>query len=315
VTSTRIAVLCGGVGGSRFVRALASVFDPKDITAIVNTGDDDDFHSLYVSPDPDIVTYALAGEVDEERGWGLRGDTFRWIEHMSRLGHDTWFRIGDSDLATHIHRTRMMEEGAPLSETMASIARVYDIDVKLLPMSDDKVRTVVETDSGDLPFQRYLVERRALDRVEGVRFDGAAVARPAPGVIEAVTDAEAIFLAPSNPVASIAPILAIPGIREAVERQAAPCVAVSPIIGGRSLQPPTGEMLLGIGYEVNAVGVARFYAPLIGSLVIDEADRHLANRIEALGIVPVVTNTLMRDGASSKHLGRTALKAAGILPE
>ena len=235
-----ITVLCGGVGGSRFVRALASVVEPERITAIINTADDEEFHGLYVSPDPDIVTYALAGEVDEERGWGFRGETFRWLEHTRRFGHETWFQIGDRDLATHLHRTRLLREGATLSVVVADIARAFGVRARLLPMSDDRVRTVVETDAGDVPFQRYLVGRHAQDAVRRVHFEGVDAARPAAGVLEAIGEAEAIFIAPSNPIASIGPILAVPGVREAVAVARAPRVAVSPIIGGRSLQPPAG---------------------------------------------------------------------------
>ena len=293
---------------------MASVVAPERITAIINTGDDDWFHGLYVSPDPDIVTYALAGEVDEERGWGLRGDTFRWLESLRRFGHETWFQIGDRDLATHLHRTRLLREGQPLSAITSDIARAFGVGVHLLPMSDDRVRTVVETEAGDLPFQEYLVKRHAQDAVRGVRFEGADSAAPAPGVLEAIESAEALLIAPSNPIASIGPILATPGVRDAVLASRAPRIAVSPIIAGRSLQPPAGEMMLGMGHRVDAVGVAGVYAGLIETLVIDDGDRGLVSEIDASGVRAVVTPTIMRDDASRRALGSAVLAAAGLTP-
>lgn len=307
-----IAVLCGGVGGSRFLRALTAVVPPERVTAIVNTADDDWFHGLYVSPDPDIITYALASEVDEERGWGLRGDTFHWLESLRRFGHETWFQIGDRDLATHLHRTRLLGEGRTPSEIMAEVARAFGVGVRLLPMTDDAVRTVVETDAGDLRFQEFLVRRHVRDAVRGVRFEGAAQARPAPGVLEAIREAEAIFIAPSNPVGSIMPLLAIPGIREAIAGAGVARIAVSPIVDGRSLQPPAGEMLAGLGYAVDVTGVVAVYQGLIDTLIIDEADAGRAAVVEDLGVRAVVTRTVMADEASRAALGGVALVSAGM---
>lgn len=309
-----IAVLCGGVGGSRFLRALASVIEPDRITAIVNTGDDDWFHGLYVSPDPDIVTYALAGEVDEERGWGLRGDTFRWLDSLKRFGHDTWFQIGDRDLATHLHRTRLTHEGRPLSLITADIAGAFGLRTRVLPMSDDRVRTIVETEAGDLAFQEYLVKRHAKDAVRGVRFKGADAARPAPGVLEAIESAEALLIAPSNPVASIGPILAIPGVTDAISRLHVARVAVSPIVGGASLQPPAAEMMAGLAHRIDAVGVAQIYGRqgIIDTLVIDEADVGLSEQVAAIGLRAVVAATVMRDDAARIALAMTVLQAAGV---
>jgi LPPG:FO 2-phospho-L-lactate transferase len=308
-----ITVLCGGVGGSRFLRGVASVVPHGELTAIINTADDDEFHGLYVSPDPDIVTYALADLVDEERGWGLRGDTFRWLESLQRYGRETWFRIGDRDLATHLRRTDLLRGGATLSQVMASIARDFGVDVRILPMSDDRVRTLVRTAAGELPFQEFLVKRHAQDAVLGVRFDGADAASPAPGVLQAIAEARAVLISPSNPVASIGPILAIPGVREAIARANVPRVAISPIIGGRSLQPPAAEMLAGLGYAVSAAGVARFYSGVIDVLIIDREDAALADEISAPGIRAVVADTIMRDGASRAALATAALAAAGIV--
>lgn len=307
-----IVVLCGGVGGSRFVRSLAMVVDQGRITAVVNTGDDEEFHGLYVSPDPDIVTYALAGEVDEERGWGFRGETFRWLEYLRRFQRETWFQIGDRDLATHLHRTMLLRDGRTLSDAAARIARAFGLEARILPMSDDRVRTVIETEESDLSFQRYLVERWARDQVRAVRYDGASTAKPAPGVIDAITTAEALFIAPSNPIGSVGPILAIPGVRAAVEGARTRTVAISPIVGGASLQPPAGEMMEGLGYEVSVVGVARLYSGLASTLIIDEADRARAREIEALGMTCVVGRTVMSDDQRRRDLARTALEATGV---
>lgn len=307
-----IAVLCGGVGGSRFLRALAAEAGAERITAIINTGDDDEFHGLYVSPDPDIVTYALAGEVDEERGWGLGGDTFRWLQSLRRFGHDTWFNIGDRDLATHLHRTRLLRDGRTRTQIVADIATAFGVRARLLPMSDERVRTIVETDEGAMPFQEFLVKRRASPPVRGVRFEGASDARPAPGVLDAIAAAEAIFIAPSNPIGSIGPILAVPGVREAVGAARAPRIAVSPIVGGRSLQPPAGEMMSGLGYEVAVGGVARVYAGIIDTLIIDDMDAARAAEAEATGVRALVAPTIMRDDDARRLLGRTALEAAGL---
>lgn len=295
------------------MRALTSVVESQRLTAIINTADDDEFHGLHVSPDPDIVTYALADEVDEDRGWGLRGDTFRWLDSLRRFDRETWFQIGDRDLATHLHRTRLLREGASLTEVTADIARAFGLRVRLLPMSDDRVRTIVETDAGDLSFQEYLVKRHAQDVVRGVRFDGADAARPAPGVLDAIRVAEAIFIAPSNPIGSIAPILAVPGVREALRDASVPRVAVSPLIGGRSLQPPAAEMMTGLGVPVDVTGVVALYAGLIDTLVIDETDRARAVAVEALGVRVVIAQTIMRDEASRRALAEAALHAAGVI--
>jgi LPPG:FO 2-phospho-L-lactate transferase len=310
-----IAVLSGGVGGSRFLRALCETIDPALVTAIINTGDDDWFHGLYVSPDPDIVTYALAGEVDEERGWGLRRDTFRWLESLQRFGHETWFRIGDRDLATHIHRTRLLREGRPLSAIVDAIRQAFGVRATLLPMSDDRVRTVVETPEGELPFQRYLVERHARDEVRAVRFEGADKAAPAPGVLEALRDAEAIFIAPSNPIGSIGPILAVPGIRGAIASASVPRVAISPIIGGRSLQPPAGEMMAALGHPVEARALATIYAGLIDTLLVDPTDAVQADAIEAAGVRAIVAPLMLTSPHTRNEVARSALRAAGTAAE
>jgi LPPG:FO 2-phospho-L-lactate transferase len=306
-----ITVLAGGIGGSRFLQGLARVLPPEEITAVVNTGDDEEFHGLHVSPDPDIITYALAGLVDEERGWGLRDDTFRWLEAMARLGHDTWFQIGDRDLATHVHRTLLLRQGRSLSQTIADIASRLGVRVRLLPMSDDRVRTVVLTDSGRLAFQEYLVKRGARDAVRAVEYEGAASARPAPGVLEAIARARDVIVAPSNPVASIGPILAIPGLRDALRQASARKVAVSPIVAGRVFTPPTGEMMEGLGHEVSPAGVARLYGDFLDALLLDEQDAALAEAVRAAGVEPVVTDAVMKGPAEKRGLAQAALAALG----
>ena len=306
-----IVVLSGGVGGSRFLQGLARAVPSEEIVAVVNTGDDEEFFGLYVSPDPDIVTYALAGLVDEERGWGMQGDTFRWLEAMRRFGNETWFQIGDRDLATHLYRTRRLREGATLSQVAAELAERLDVRARILPMSDDRVRTVVETEAGPLPFQRYLVQRQARDRVLAVRFEGADAARPAPGVLEALQAAEAILIAPSDPIASIGPILMLSGVREALAARRDRVAAISPIIAGRSLRPPTGELLAGLGSEVSAPGVARLYSDVARVFVLDRQDEALAPQVREFGLEPFVTDTVMRDADAKESLARAALQALG----
>ena len=306
-----IVVLSGGVGGSRFLQGLARAVPPEEIIAVVNTGDDEEFFGLYVSPDPDIVTYALAGLVDEERGWGMQGDTFRWLEAMRRFGNETWFQIGDRDLATHLYRTRRLREGATLSQVAAELAERLDVRARILPMSDDRVRTVVETEAGPLPFQRYLVQRQARDRVLAVRFEGADAARPAPGVLEALQAAEAILIAPSDPIASIGPILMLSGVREALAARRDRVAAISPIIVGRSLQQPTAELLSGLGHELSALGVARLYKDIARTFVLDRQDEALADGVRQLGMEPVVTETEMRSTAAKGALARAALESLG----
>ena len=306
-----ITVLSGGVGGSRFLQGLLRVMEPEEVTAVVNTGDDDEFFGLYVCPDLDIVTYALAGLVDESRGWGYHGDTFHCLESLGRLGGETWFHLGDRDLATHIRRTSLLRHGHTLTQAAADITRRLGVRARLLPMSDDRVPTIVETDAGALRFQEYLVKRGARDRVRSVRFEGIEQARPAPGVLESLREARAIILAPSNPIGSIEPILSLPGVREAVRTSPAAVVAISPVVAGRVFQPPADGMLSGLGHEVSARGVARLYASLAQAFVLDEQDAAQAGDVAALGLRPVITKTVMTGPAEREALAREALGAAG----
>lgn len=305
----RVAVLCGGVGAARLLDGLVRVTEPANVTAIVNVADDEEFHGLHVSPDVDTVLYTLAGLVDEARGWGVRGDTAHVQGALARLGRDTWFQLGDTDLATHIHRTALLREGTPMSDVTARLAAALGVATRVLPVSDDRQRTRVRTDGGWLDFQEWFVHRATRDAVREVRFDGDA--RPAPGVLAAIAGADVLVIAPSNPFVSIGPILAVRGVRDAVAATAAPVVAVSPIVGGQALKGPAAAMLASLGHEASPVGVAGIYGDLLDALVIDDEDAALAPRVEALGPRAVVTQTVMRDLAAKAALARVALSAAG----
>src|SRR5262245_44983887 len=305
-----IVTLAGGVGAARFLEGLVQVVPPEDVTAIVNTGDDITLHGLYISPDLDIVTYTLAGIVEESQGWGVRGDTYRTLEMLKRLGADTWFLLGDRDLATHIRRTELLRAGATLSAVADQIRRALHVAVRVLPMSDDPMATYIQTPGGLIHFENYLVQRRAQDDVQGVVFQGAAAARPAPGVLEAIREAEAVLIAPSNPIVSVGTILAVPGVRAALQETAAPIVAVSPIVGGAAIKGPAAPLLRALGYEVSARGVAACYAGLADGLVIDEVDAALADDIRATGMVAVVADTIMRGPAEKRALAAVALDTA-----
>ncbi len=304
-----ITVLAGGVGAARFLRGLIDVVDAASITVIGNTGDDEEFLGLHVSPDLDTVVYTLAGLTDPEQGWGIAGDTYTTLEQSRRLGEEAWFLLGDKDIATHLLRTRMLHEGRSLSEATAAIARALGLGCRLLPMSDDRVRTIVSTDAGELSFQEYFVRRRWQDEVRALRFDGIEQARPAPGVLEAIADAEAVIVAPSNPLVSIGPILAVPGVRKALRQRTAPVVAISPIVGGKALKGPADRMLAALGHETSAAGVARLYADFLDVLVIDQEDAALAPEVESAGVRAVVTDTIMRDEASRRALAQATLDA------
>ena len=304
-----ITVFAGGVGAARFLRGLIDVVDAATVTIIGNTGDDEEFLGLHVSPDLDTVAYTLAGIVDPEGGWGIAGDTYTTLEQAQRFGEETWFRLGDKDIATHLHRTRLLHDGRTLSEATASIARGLGLRSRLLPMSDDAVRTLVTTDTGELSFQEYFVRRGFRDDVRSVRFAGAEEARPAPGVVEAIAEAEGVIIAPSNPIVSIGPMLAVAGIRQALIDTKAPVAAISPIVGGRALKGPAARMLAALGHEASAVGVAALYADFLDVLVLDRDDAGLANEVEARGVRPAVTDTIMRDPERRRALAAATLEA------
>jgi len=304
-----VTVLAGGVGGARFLTGLARLVDARRITVIGNTGDDEEFHGLHVAPDLDTVLYTLTGRADPVRGWGLRGDTAHALGALGALGAPSWFRLGDRDLATHLLRTHWLHDGVPLSGVTQRLARAYGLRARLLPMSDDRVRTFVHTGAGRLPFQEYLVRHRARGRVRRIELGGAAAARPAPGVLAAIRGAGAIVIAPSNPLVSIAPILAVRGVRRTLACRRAPAAAISPLVGGRPLKGPLHRMLRGLGLEVSPRGVARCYAGLVDAFVLDRQDAGWAGRIEALGMRAVVTDTVMRSPAHAARLARVVLSA------
>ena len=310
-----LAALAGGVGAARFLCGLVDVVAPDSVTAIVNTGDDDEFHGLWVAPDLDSVTYALAGANNRETGWGLAGETFDAIDALARYGVPTWFRLGDRDLATHLFRTRRLAEGAPLSQVTAEITAAWGLQTRLVPMSDDRVSTRITVRGIDgrpeeLAMQEWFVREHAEPPVLSVHFDGADVARPAPGVLDALGAADTILICPSNPVISIAPLLAVPGIRDVLADRRDRVVAVTPIIGGRPVKGPADRLMGPLGMEVSSVGVARAYRDVCGTLVIDAADAQDAARVEALGVHAVVTDTLMRDARIAAALARETL--AGV---
>lgn len=285
---------------------------PEWITAIVNTGDDVEFHGLHVSPDVDIVLYTLAGLVDEALGWGIRGDTFACQEMLGRYGEETWFRLGNRDLATHVHRTHLLRQGMTLSAVTDSMRRALGVPVRLLPMSDDPVRTEIVTPGGVLLFQEYFVKRGHQDTVSGVRFRGVETARPAPGVLEAIERAAGIVIAPSNPFVSIGTILALRDVRPALSRRRERTVAVSPIVGGAAIKGPAARMLQSMGIECSAFGVAGLYRDIVGTMVVDEVDAALAPGIRELGMEVVVAATLMRGLPEKQALARQTLKAVGV---
>lgn len=305
-----IVVLAGGVGAARFLEGVVQVVPPADVTALVNTGDDITLHGLYISPDVDIVTYTLAGIVEESQGWGVRGDTTHTLQMLKRLGADTWFLLGDQDLAVHIRRTELMRAGRTLAEIADEFRRALGVATQVIPMCNQPVGTYINTTAGLMHFEHYLVQRHAKDEVLGVHFEGAAAASPAPGVLEAIRDAEAILIAPSNPIVSVGTILAVPGVRAAIEASAAPVVAVSPIVGGQAIKGPAAPLMTALGYEVSARGVAQCYAGLIDALVIDNVDAALADDIRALGVDVVITDTIMRGPAEKRALAQAALDAA-----
>jgi len=309
-----VVALAGGVGAARFLRGLVRVVDPAQVTAIVNTGDDRSFYGVHVSPDIDIVTYSLAERVDRERGFGLEGDSFEVIEALGALGHETWFRLGDRDFAVCQHRTLRLAEGARLAAVTDEIRRAFGVATRLLPMSEDPCPSIVVLGAGRrVHFEEYMVRDGAPSDVEAVDLSAAARAAPGPGVIEALRGAGTILVCPSNPVVSIGPILAVPGVREAIAASGTPVVAVSPIVDGAPVKGPADALLRGVGAEVSARGVARLYADLVGGYVLDRRDRAQLADVEALGIRAVCVDTLMRDTDVAATLARTVLELADAL--
>ena len=305
-----ITVLAGGVGAARLLDGLCRAVDPADVSVVCNVGDDFEWRGLHVSPDIDTVVYTLAG-LEGEQGWGRRGDTFAMLDELEALGEEPWFRIGDRDVATHLWRSERLRGGEPLSAVTAELARRRGLRCRVLPVTDDPHPTVVETPEGELGFQDYFVRGRASATVTGLRFPGAASARPAPGVIEAIAEADAVIVAPSNPFVSIDPLLAVPGVREALEGARGVRAAVSPIVGGEAVKGPAAAIMRSLGHEVSALGVARLYAGLVDVFVLDAVDAALAEAVEALDLRAVVCDTMMTSAERRETLARRVLEAAG----
>ena len=313
-TESPIVVLAGGVGAARFLEGLVREVPAEDVVAIVNVGDDLEWAGLHVSPDLDTVTYTLADEVNPETGWGLRDETTTVLARLASLGGPDWFQIGDHDLATHLYRTGRLADGATLSEITAELALALGVPCAIRPVTDDRLRTIVETEAGEIPFQEYFVRRRAEDAVRGLRYEGADSAKAAPGVYDALTHARAVIVAPSNPFLSIEPVLAVQGVRDCLLATAAPIAAISPIIGGKAVKGPAAAILGSLGHDVSALGIARLYADLVDLFVLDLEDTGLEAEIEReLGLRCLVTPTLMRGVPEKRALARATLDALNEL--
>lgn len=315
-----VVVLAGGYGAARLLAGLVRVCDPAAVTAVANCGDDMVLHGLHISPDLDTITYCLAGELNPETGWGLRDDSWQAREMLARLGGQSWFALGDRDLGTHLYRTQRLAEGATLSVVTAEVLARWGVGVRLLPVTDDRLRTFVTIDrdtdgagesTEEIGFQQYFVGRRHAVAVRAVRFAGADRARPAPGVLDAIDAAAGVIIAPSNPIVSIGPLLAVAEVRRAVIRRRQQTVAISPIVAGAALRGPAARLMAELGHEPSVVGVARLYAPVAGTLLIDEADASLAQAVEAEGMRCVVAPSIMHTPAHAATLCRTALAAVG----
>ncbi len=304
-----IVLLTGGTGGAKFLQGLMQVVPHDQLTCVVNTGDDFECWGLHVSPDVDSITYALAGKLSRERGWGVEGDTFECLEAMRRLGAPAWFQIGDRDLALHVFRTEQLRAGRSLSQVTAEVAQQMGIRARVLPMSDQRVETRLTTPDGELSFQEYFVRERYRVPVSSVRFAGAELAQPAPGVVEAILHAGAVILAPSNPVTSMGPILAVPGVREALRQTPAPVGAVSPIVGGAAVSGPAAELMRTQDLPASIAGTAKAYADFLDVLIADERDAASAAEIEAMGIRVQCTATIMKSEAEKAALAEAALRA------
>jgi LPPG:FO 2-phospho-L-lactate transferase len=307
-----ITALAGGVGAARMLGGLLGVVEPEQITAVINTGDDTVLHGLHISPDLDTVMYTLAGAVNPDTGWGLAGETWHVMESLGRLGGITWFNLGDKDIATHLYRTQRLMEGSTLTRVTAELYRSWGVGIRALPVTDGVLRTRLQlADGPEVSFQEYFVHLGHDVTVSAVRFDGAESAQPAPGVLDAIRDAEIVVVCPSNPVVSIGPVLAVPGVVDALAGRRSEVVGVSPIVAGSALKGPAGRLLVELGFESSVVGVARWLAPWVGTLVIDEADAALAGAVEAEGVRCVVTDTVMSSPERAAALGRVVLGAGG----
>ncbi|HKA62686.1 MAG TPA: 2-phospho-L-lactate transferase [Methylomirabilota bacterium] len=302
-----ITALAGGTGAAKLLRGLARLIDTRHLTVVVNTGDDAEIWGLHVSPDLDTICYTLAGVIDERKGWGLTGETFNTLDQIARFGEPAWFNLGDRDLATHLHRTRLLREGRTLSQVTHAVASALGVTARILPMSDQPVRTRILGPDGWLAFQEYFVREKAQVDVRAVSYAGAARAHPAPGVVDAITTADAVLVSPSNPITSVGPILAVPGLVEALRATAATVVAVSPIVGGDAVSGPAGRLMASAGLPISAAGVARAYADWLDVLIFDERDRAMASEIERTGVRAVAAPTIMSGREAEVDLARHVL--------
>ncbi len=297
------------MGAAKFLQGLVKIVPHENLTIIVNTGDDIELYGLHVSPDPDIIMYTLAGIVDEEKGWGIQGDTFNCLAMFQKYGLETWFKLGDKDLATHIYRTKLLKEEFTLDEVTQRLCSALGLRVKILPTTNEKIAPQIITDAGKMHFEEYLVRRGATDRVLDVIFEGAESTLPAPQVIESIRDADGIIVCPSNPIVSIGPILAVGKVREALREAKAKVVAVSPIVGGATIKGPADKLMRGLGLEVSASSVALLYRDFLDVFILDEVDRAEKEKVERLGVKAVVANTVMRSLEDKVALARLTLEA------
>jgi LPPG:FO 2-phospho-L-lactate transferase len=310
----KVLALAGGVGGAKLAAGLEAVLPPGDLRVVVNTADDFDLWGLHICPDLDTVMYTLAGIANPEAGWGVEDESFAALDMLARYGEDAWFKLGDRDLATHVLRTSRLRAGEPLTRITADLSSALGVNSAMLPMCDEPVATVLETPDGPLEFQEYFVRRRQRDEVLGVELRGIEDARPTDAVLEALAGAELVIFCPSNPVVSIGPILAVPGMRKALAASPAPEVAVSPIVGGRALKGPADRMLASLGHEVSAAGVARMYEGLVDGMVVDRVDERERPDIEALGMRMLATDAVMHDARDRARLAREVLEfSAGLV--
>ncbi|MEM2914212.1 MAG: 2-phospho-L-lactate transferase [Candidatus Bathyarchaeia archaeon] len=303
-----ITALAGGVGAAKLLSGLVKIIPQEELTVIVNTGDDIELYGLHISPDIDIVTYTLAGIVDEEKGWGIKGDTFHCLEMLRKYGHETWFNLGDRDLATHLHRTVLLKKGLKLSEVTAEICRDYGLKVKIIPMTDEKFETWIVTNVGSMHFEEYLVRRGAKDTVLGLKFLGIENATAASGVIDSILHSDLVIICPSNPIVSIGPILSVKGVREALRSTEARKIAVSPLVAGAPIKGPADKLMKGLGLEVSSFSVAYLYRDFLDTFVLDVADKHEKEKIEELGIKVVVTDTVMKSLEDKIRVAKTVLE-------
>jgi LPPG:FO 2-phospho-L-lactate transferase len=304
----KIVALAGGVGAAKLLRGLVHIISHRKLLIVGNTGDDFELYGLHISPDLDIVMYTLAGIVDEKKGWGIKNDTFNALQMLGNMGFETWFKIGDQDLATHVARTKMLKEGMNMSQTTNQLLKMLKVKVKLTPMTNQDVRTKIVSDGRILNFQEYFIKNQTRNTVTNVIYENADRARPAPGILKAINQADHLIICPSNPILSIGPILSVPKIHHAIKKTKAKVIAISPIIAGKTIKGPADRIMTSMGYEASAEGVAEYYKSIIDEIIIDKLDAHQSNCIERLGIHTIVTNTLMTTLEEAIKLAKIAVE-------